>query len=95
MRQREEAAEAAAVEAARVQQEAAAAGMVPPPAPGEVQMVPLQPGELEGGFRGSLKAGDEAGAGSNGAGVEVLPYPDDEVRRCCQCGVSHLSMPIL
>lgn len=79
MRQRVEAAEAAAAEAARVQQEAMAAGMVPPGA-GEVQMVPLPHAELEGGFRGSLKAADEAAAGSNGAGVEVLPYPDDEVR---------------
>lgn len=79
MRQRVEAAEAAFAEAARVQQEAMAAGMVPPGG-GEVQMVPLPHAELEGGFRGSLKAADEAAAGSNGAGVEVLPYPDDEVR---------------
>ena len=84
MRQRVEAAEAAAAEAARVQQEAMAAGMVPPGA-GEVQMVPLPHAELEGGFRGSLKAADEAAAGSNGAGVEVLPYPDDEVRAGGRC----------
>lgn len=91
MRQRVEAAEAASAEAARVQQEAMAAGMVPPGG-GEVQMVPLPHAELEGGFRGSLKAADEAAAGSNGAGVEVLPYPDDEEAGSGDAG--HISVPV-
>lgn len=92
MQQRAEAAEAAAAEAARVQQEAAAGMVAPPGAGGEVQMVPLPHAELERGFRGSLKAAGAAAAGSNGAGVEVLPYPEDEVR---SAGTAALALPCL
>lgn len=75
-----------------MQQEAAAGMVAPPGAGGEVQMVPLPHAELERGFRGSLKAAGAAAAGSNGAGVEVLPYPEDEVR---SAGTAALALPCL